>query len=293
MKKILGHLYFFSKLSTSFILLLSILIFGYFFYLSFKSQENSNNDQVNFLNRLNNNAENLIKLSKQAESTDITLIEIKKAIQNFSNKNESNEIILINNKIEELNLKMENILSNLKEIQSIEISKTKEIKMNDNSSTILDKNKTELSELIIFKFENNLDFTEELTVLQKLNDQSKQYIFEKINLIELKNFRGNTHLKNTFFDEVDFYLKEKYNNSGNFITKSLMKFISIEPSKINIIKNNEIDMLNDIVDLIDKKKYIISYNKLINITNYEKYFDESIHQINISIEFKELMKKVS
>ena len=72
-----------------------------------------------------------------------------------------------------------------------------------------------------------------------------------------------------------------------------MKFISIKPSKTNIIKNNEIDMLNDIVDLIDKKKYISSYKKLININNHEKYFNESINQIKIYIEFKELIKKVS
>ena len=63
MKKTLEYLYIFTKLSTSFILLLCILVFGYFFYASYKNQEKSNNDQVDFLNKLNDNAKQLTKLS--------------------------------------------------------------------------------------------------------------------------------------------------------------------------------------------------------------------------------------
>ena len=59
MKKILGYLYIFSKLSTSFILLFILIVFGYFFYLSFKSQETSNNDQLELINKLNQNVENI------------------------------------------------------------------------------------------------------------------------------------------------------------------------------------------------------------------------------------------
>ena len=55
MKKILDYLYIFSKLSTSFILLFFLLIFGYFFYISFKNQETSNNDQLELINQLDQN----------------------------------------------------------------------------------------------------------------------------------------------------------------------------------------------------------------------------------------------
>ena len=76
MKKIIDYLYIFSKLSTSFILLFLLLIFGYFFYASFKNQEISNNDQLALINKLNKNVENLSKLSKKIELTESTLNEL-------------------------------------------------------------------------------------------------------------------------------------------------------------------------------------------------------------------------
>ena len=72
-----------------------------------------------------------------------------------------------------------------------------------------------------------------------------------------------------------------------------MKFISIQPSKTNIIKNNEINILNEISVLIDKKQYKSSYQKVIIINNYEKYFGETINQIIIAIEFEKLIQRVS
>jgi len=294
MKKTLEYLYIFSKLSTSFILLLCILVFGYFFYASFKNQEKSNNDQVELINKLNNNSEKLTKLTKKVEITDTLVDQIKKVTQNFTNTNRFEEINLLNNKIEELNLKLENISVNLKEIQSLNKSKLKNIQADNNSSLILDKNKIEIAKLVISKFENNLDFAEELKILQNLNDQSKQHVFEKINLIKLKNFRGNTFMKNIFSQELDFFLKENFNNNtSNFISKSLMRFVAIEPSKKNTIKNNEINVLNEVSNHLDKKNYKTSHEKIININNYEKYFSETINQIKIFIEFKELIKKVS
>ena len=72
-----------------------------------------------------------------------------------------------------------------------------------------------------------------------------------------------------------------------------MKIISIKPSKINIINNNDIKILNEVTNHLDQKNYKISYQKIINIINYEKYFTETINQIKIFIEFEELINKVS
>ena len=47
-------------------------------------------------------------------------------------------------------------------------------------------------------------------------------------------------MKDIYSQELDIYLKEKFNkNSLNIISKSLMSFVAIEPSKTNNIKNNE------------------------------------------------------
>ena len=71
MKKTLDYLYIFSKFSTSLILLLALIILGYFFYVGFKNQEVSNNSQAEFINKLNQNAQKLSELTKQIKITDI------------------------------------------------------------------------------------------------------------------------------------------------------------------------------------------------------------------------------
>ena len=294
MKKTLDYLYIFSKFSTSFILLLLLLVLGYFFYLSFKKQEVSNNDQLELINKLNQNVEKLSKLSKKIEITEISLDEIQKSIQKIDNTNQSKEITLLNKKIEELDLSLKNILDNLHEIKTRNISEPRKILSDNISSTLIEKNKTEIIKLVIYKFENNLDFTDELNIFQNISNNKNQPIFEKINLIRLKNFRGNEFLKNIYAQELDFYLKEKFNkNSRNYISKSLMKLVAIEPSKTNIIKNNQINILNEIRNLLDEKNYKISYSKITKINNYENYFVETINQIKIANEFKELINKVS
>ena len=168
MKKILDYLYIFSKLSTSFILLFILLIFGYFFYISFKNQEISNNDQSELINKLNQNVENLSKLSKKIEITESSLNQLKNSIQNITNSDQSNEVVLLNKKIEELDLGLKNILVDLKEIKTLNISESKKDLSNNILIPAIDKNKKEIIKLINYKFDNNLDFSEELDILQNL-----------------------------------------------------------------------------------------------------------------------------
>ncbi|MBT3902451.1 MAG: hypothetical protein HOF20_06280 [Pelagibacteraceae bacterium] len=292
MKKTLDYLYIFSKLSTSFILLFLLFILGYFFYVSFKNQEVSNNDQLELINKLNQNVQKLSKLSEKIEITENSLDEIKISIQNIANSDQSKEVILLNKKIEELDLSLKNISDNLKEINTINISESNKTLSNNILSPVTNKNKKDIIRLTIYKFENNLDFTEELNILQSFKNNNNQHIFEKIDLIRLKNFRGNEFLKDIFSQELDLYLKEKFNkNSSNFISKSIMKFVVIEPSKKNTIKNNETLVLKEINTFLEEKNYKMSYKKIITIDNYETYFTETINQIQIANDFKELINK--
>ena len=292
MKKTLDYLYIFSKLSTSFILLFILLIFGYFFYISFKNQETSNNEQLELINKLNQNVENLSKLSKKIEITENSLDQLKTSIQNISNSDQSKEVVLLNKKIEELDLGLKNILVDLQEIKTSDISDSNKTPANNILTPVIDKNKKEIIRLINYKFENNLDFTEELDILQNFDNSNNQHIYEKINLIRLKNFRGNEFLKDTYSQELDIYLKEKLNNNSlNFISKSLMSFVAIEPSTTNDIKNNEILILKEISNLLEAKNYKTSYKKIITLNNYETYFKKTINQIQIANDFKKLINK--
>jgi len=292
MKKILDYLYIFTKLSTSFILLFILIIFGYFFYISFKNQETSNNDQLELINKLNQNVENLSKLSKKIEITENSLDQLKISIQNITIPDQSKEVLSLNEKIQELDLGLKNILVDLQEIKTINVSESNKHSSNNILIPVIDKNKKEIVKLIYYKFENNLDFTEELDILQNFGNSNNQHIFEKINLIRLKNFRGNEFLKDIYSQELDVYLKEKLNsNSLNFISKSLMNFVTIEPSKTNDIKNDETLVLKEISNLLEEKNYKISYKKIINLDNYEIYFKETLNQIQIANDFNKLINK--
>ncbi len=294
MKKTLDYLYIFSKLSTSFILLFILLVFGYFFYVSFKNQEISNNDQLELINKLNQNVENLSKLSKKIEITESSLEQIKTSIQKITNFDQSKEVVSLNKKIEDLDLSLKNISIDLQEIKTTKISESNNTLSKNNLDTVIDKNKKEIIKLINYKFENNLDFIEELDILQNFDDTNNQYIYEKINLIRLKNFRGNEFLKDTYSQELDLYLKEKFNkDSSNIITKSLMNFLEIKLSKTNKIKNSETLLLKEISTLLDERNYQTSYKKIITLNDHEKYFIETINQIKIANDFKKLINKTS
>ena len=293
MKKVFEYLYIFSKLSTSFILLFILLIFGYFFYVSFKNQEISDNDQIELINNLNQNEENLSKLSKKIETTENSLGLLKTSIENITKSDQSKEVILLNKKIEELDLGLKKILVDLQEIKSSNISESNKTTSNNISTSIIEKNKKEIINLINYKFEKNLDFTEELDMLQNFDDNKNQHIFEKINLIRSKNFRGNNFLKNTYTQELDLYLKDKLNNnSHNIIPKSIMSLITIEPSKNNDIRNSETLVLKDIRALLEEKNYKSSYKKIITLDSYETYFKQTISQIQIANDFKKLINKI-
>lgn len=294
MKKTLDYLYIFSKLSTSFILLFILLVFGYFFYVSFKNQEISNNDQLELINKLNQNVENLSKLSKKIEITESSLEQIKTSIQKITNFDQSKEVVSLNKKIEDLDLSLKNISIDLQEIKTTKISESNNTLSKNNLDTVIDKNKKEIIKLINYKFENNLDFIEELDILQNFDDTNNQYIYEKINLIRLKNFRGNEFLKDTYSQELDLYLKEKFNkDSSNIITKSLMNFVEIKLSKTNKIKNSETLLLKEISTLLEERNYQTSYTKIITLNDHEKYFIETINQIKIANDFKKLINKTS
>ena len=101
MKKILEYLYIFSKLSTSFILLLCIFVIGYFFYISFKNKKNTNNHQLDLFDKLNEKFSLFyvnIRNCKKISVTESILDNIRSEIQISQNSNNSDEIVLLKQK---------------------------------------------------------------------------------------------------------------------------------------------------------------------------------------------------
>tara|TARA_B110000196_G_C21100194_1_gene642208 strand:- start:622 stop:1515 length:894 start_codon:yes stop_codon:yes gene_type:complete len=297
MKKILEYLYIFSKFSTSFLLLISMLILGYLFLTSYKNQEKSTKDQSSelFYNELMQNSSELNEVSKKIELTDTALKEVTNILKKGYGEKALEEIQRLSNQVAELNSKIKLISSDLQKVKNLNITNKEDQQLITNDKSInYKKNKVEIASLIIIKFENNINFDEELTILQTLNDESKQPVFEKIDLVKLKNFRGNLFLKNQISKETNLFLKDKIKSRlDNMITNSLMAFITVEPSKKNSIKNNNVNNLNEINDLIEEKKYLKSYKKLSVIKDHKIFFSETIKQLQIAIEFKKLIKRIS
>mgnify|MGYP001416779717 CR=1 FL=1 len=232
-------------------------------------------------------------LSKKIEITETSLDQLRTSIQNITTYDQSKEVVTLNKKIEDLGLDLKNILVDLHEIKTSNISESNRASSNNSLKPVIDKNKKEIIKLINYKFHNNIDFTEELDILQDFDYNNNQQIYEKINLIRLKNFRGNKFLKDAYAQELDFYFKEKLNNNFRNITlKLLMSFIEIEPSKNNDIKNNETLLLKEISALLEEKNYKASYTKIITLDNYKIYFKETINQIQTVNDFKTLINKV-
>ena len=287
MKKLIEYLYLFSKFSTSLVFFILLTILGYFFITSYKNQENlSNNKSEIFYNELKNNTEQLDKVSKKIAITDNALEEIKQLLEKNLNKNNLEEINKLGLQIKELNSKMETISVGLDRVSSSE----KVLLDNENP---IKNNKGEIVRLIMLKFESDLDFTNELSVLKSLNNVDNHHIFEKLQIISLDNFRGNNFTKNIFSNEVNIFLKtKKIPKSKNIIFNSIMRFVMVEPSKNNIINSDEVNSLNEIKFFLEKKNYIDSYEKLSTIVNYQTYFSETLKQLNKAIEFKKLIKRV-
>ena len=121
MKKLAKYLYFFSKLTTSFILLFLVLILGYFFYQSYKKQETvysgkvNNNDVVD--QKIDNNSEQIQEISKKINLNNITLSRIENLLKNIPKSNNDDESEELYKMLKILKTEVENIaldFSNLK-----------------------------------------------------------------------------------------------------------------------------------------------------------------------------------
>ena len=112
MTKLINSFYIFSKLSTSFVLLLVILLMGYALFQSYKSVDDTNSNldtEIQSLSQLiNNNISDLTLVNKKLENSNNSFQEIKKLIteknyekNNNNYKKELNELLTLNQELQE------------------------------------------------------------------------------------------------------------------------------------------------------------------------------------------------
>ena len=293
MTKITEYFYIFSKLTTSLVLFLIIIVMGYAF---FKSYQGIDDNDVNLENKISSlssdvmlNYNNFEKIVKKINDTDKSIDEIKKILlqkdtdtKKANYKEDIENLIKLN---EELQKQVDKLTLNLKNIDN---------EVNTDSRSIESRQIPTLIKLIFIKYENGESVRNEILLLEDLLQPNKEEIFEKISLIELKKFYGFKNLEKVFDNSAREFVKTKYaNNNKNYVINFLLKFVSIQPSNLTIYENEDLNILMRAKKNLEIGNIQQSLDQILLIKENNMFFTEWVEQVKIYLEFKSLIEKVS
>ena len=293
MTKITEYFYIFSKLTTSLVLFLIIIVMGYAFFKSYQGIDDNNVNLENKISSLSSdimiNYNNFEKIVKKINDTDKSIDEIKKILlqedtdtKNANYKEDIENLIKLN---EELQKQVDKLTLNLKNINN---------EVNNDSRSIESRQIPTLIKLIFIKYENGESVRNEILLLEDLLKPNKEEIFEKISLLELKKFYGFKNLEKIFDDSAREFVKTKFaKNNQNYVIKFLLKFVSIQPSNLTIYENEDLNILMRAKKNLEIGNIQQSLDQILLIKENDMFFTEWAEQVKIYLEFKSLIEKVS
>ena len=293
MTKITEYFYIFSKLTTSLVLFLIIIVMGYAFFKSYQGIDNNNVNLENKISSLSSdimiNYNNFEKIVKKINDTDKSIDEIKKILlqkdtdtKNANYKEDIENLIKLN---EELQKQVDKLTLNLKNIDN---------EVNTDSRSIESRQIPTLIKLIFIKYENGESVRNEILLLEDLLQPNKEEIFEKISLLELKKFYGFKNLEKIFDDLAREFVKTKFaKNNQNYVINFLLKFVSIQPSNLTIYENEDLNILMRAKKNLEIGNIQQSLDQILLIKENDMFFTEWVEQVKIYLEFKSLIEKVS
>ncbi len=293
MTKITEYFYIFSKLTTSLVLFLIIIVMGYAFFKSYQGIDDNNVNLENKISSLSSdvmlNYNNFEKIVKKINDTDKSIDEIKKILlqkdtdtKNTNYKEDIENLIKLN---EELQKQVDKLTLNLKNIDN---------EVNTDSRSIESRQIPTLIKLIFIKYENGESVRNEILLLEDLLQPNKEEIFEKISLLELKKFYGFKNLEKIFDDLAREFVKTKFaKNNQNYVINFLLKFVSIQPSNLTIYENEDLNILMRAKKNLEIGNIQQSLDQILLIKENDMFFTEWVEQVKIYLEFKSLIEKVS
>ena len=293
MTKITEYFYIFSKLTTSLVLFLIIIVMGYAFFKSYQGIDDNNVNLENKISSLSSdvmlNYNNFEKIVKKINDTDKSIDEIKKILlqkdtdtKNANYKEDIENLIKLN---EELQKQVDKLTLNLKNIDN---------EVNTDSRSIESRQIPTLIKLIFIKYENGESVRNEILLLEDLLKPNKEEIFEKISLLELKKFYGFKNLEKIFDDLAREFVKKKFaKNNQNYVINFLLKFVSIQPSNLTIYENEDLNILMRAKKNLEIRNIQQSLDQILLIKENDMFFTEWVEQVKIYLEFKSLIEKVS
>lgn len=293
MTKITEYFYIFSKLTTSLVLFLIIIVMGYAFFKSYQGIDDNNVNLENKISSLSSdvmlNYNNFEKIVRKINDTDKSIDEIKKILlqkdtdtKNVNYKEDIENLIKLN---EELQKQVDKLTLNLKNIDN---------EVNTDSRSIESRQIPTLIKLIFIKYENGGSVRNEILLLEDLLKPNKEEIFEKISLLELKKFYGFKNLEKIFDDLAREFVKTKFaKNNQNYVINFLLKFVSIQPSNLTIYENEDLNILMRAKKNLEIRNIQQSLDQILLIKENDMFFTEWVEQVKIYLEFKSLIEKVS
>ena len=293
MTKITEYFYIFSKLTTSLVLFLIIIVMGYAFFKSYQGIDDNNVNLENKISSLSSdimiNYNNFEKIVKKINDTNKSIDEIKKIFlqedtdtKNTNYKEDIENLIKLN---EELQKQVDKLTLNLKNINN---------EVNNDSRSIESRQIPTLIKLIFIKYENGESVRNEILLLEDLLKPNKEEIFEKISLLELKKFYGFKNLEKIFDDLAREFVKTKFaKNNQNYVINFLLKFVSIQPSNLTIYENEDLNILMRAKKNLEIGNIQQSLDQILLIKENDMFFTEWAEQVKIYLEFKSLIEKVS
>ena len=292
MFKITDYFYAFSKLITSFLLLGFLAVLGYALYISYKDVDevaiNLEQKFSNVTKEINLNSAKFSKIEEMINNNSQSLVEINKNITKSDSNSQIQKLQMENN---ELIKEIKIIKSQIKNILIENNAFVNNTKVENNFNS---KNIKELKDLIILKYESGEIVSSELSRLESLAKETPDIIFEKLFLLESKNFFGKEKLVKEFDLSVQKYVEKKFlEENNNSIIKFFLKYISIKPNDLDLYDSEDLNILLRAKNHLNSEEYSQSLNQVLSIKSSQEYFEKWISQINLYIDFKKNIKKVN
>ena len=286
MKNILQKFYLFSKLSFSISLLFILILLGYLFYRSYSSLSIADNKE----SLQNNNLQNSINLnSSRIEKIELLLSENNLRLNDiFDILDKKNENTESNNILKEIQDDFINIKAELKNIQ-LELQNNKITKEQLPKSNIDKINTTNIAELIKLKFENGKDYSPELELFKNILGNKGAHITEKLYIINNNKFLGSEFLISNFKKETNDYISANLIKKNKLI-ETILPYIEIQPSKSTELSDHRLIVIGNIIKQLERKKYLEAAKSIKSIDENNNFFNLTIQQLLIAIEFKNTLK---
>ena len=291
MLKIADYFYIFSKITTSLVLILIIIIMGYSLLNSYNEVDKADlklESKIEALKEaINQSNTRLSNLNKKLVNDNKLRNEIKNFInktnldkKNNPNTDNINKLFAINKNIQK---QIDQILINIK-------NKNKNDTISNNQFNQVDK----IKKIIFSKYINGQDIEKEMTLLENFLPLENRKNFEKINLLTSKKFYGFVNLNKEFDKSINHFVKSTFlKNNQNSTLSFLSKFISIKPSNLSVYENDDLNILMLAKNYLEKEDFEKSLDQVLLLNDNQLFFLDWINQINIYLNFKHELEKVS